>query len=99
VIGLLISYEVQMGSGVYGSTADRKMSNGGSLLSYNIFTNPARTIVWGNGAGGTGVKNNSYLLAFGASRTDTMQMYGKLPGGQNVSAGSYADMVVVTVVY
>lgn len=99
VLGLFISYEIHLGPGIYGTVADRKMSNGSSLLSYNIFTTTGRTIVWGDGTNGTGMGSNGYLLALGASRTDTVQMFGKIVAGQNVSAGSYTDTVVATVVY
>lgn len=99
VLGLLVSYEIHLGSGVYGAVPDRKMSNGSSLLSYNIYTNASRTIIWGDGAGGTGVRGDSYLLALGATHTEIVQMYGKLVAGQNVSAGSYSDTIVATVVY
>ncbi|MDP3492047.1 MAG: spore coat U domain-containing protein [Hyphomonadaceae bacterium] len=98
VLGL-ISYEIHLGPGVHGSVSARKLSNSGSLLSYNIYTNTGRTIIWGDGTGGTGVKGDSYLLALGASRTETVSMYGKLLAGQNVSAGSYSDTIVATVVY
>ncbi|MFT3726180.1 MAG: spore coat U domain-containing protein [Hyphomonadaceae bacterium] len=98
VLGV-ISYEIQLGPGIYGTLSDRKMSNGASLLSYNIYTNAARTIIWGDGAGGTGVVGDSYLLALNATRTETVSMYAKLGAGQNVSAGSYSDTIVATVVY
>ena len=98
VLGV-ISYEIHLGPGVYGSVTDRKMSNGSSLLSYNIYTNTGRTIIWGNGTGGTGMMSDSYLLLLGASRTETVSMYGKLVAGQNVSAGSYSDIIVASVIY
>ena len=75
------------------------MSNGSSQLSYNIYKNVGRTIIWGDGTGGTGTMGDSYLLALGASHTETVSMYGKLTGGQNVSAGSYSDTIIATVVY
>lgn len=98
VLGI-ISYEIHLGSGLHGTVASRKMSNGDSLLAYNIYNNAGRTVIWGDGEDGTGIKGDSYLLALGASRTETVSMYGKLTGGQNVSAGSYSDTIIATVVY
>ncbi len=99
VIGLLISYDVYLGPGVYGAVLDRKMSNGSSLLAYNLYTNSGRTTVWGDGAGGTSMISKSYLLGLGGGRTDTFTAYGRLPAGQNVSAGAYSDTIVATVVF
>lgn len=98
VLGV-ITYEIHLGPGVYGSVSDRKMSNASSLLSYNIYTNTGRTIIWGDGTGGTGIIGDSYLLALNATRTETVSMYGKLVAGQNVSAGSYSDIIVASVIY
>lgn len=98
VLGV-ISYEIHLGSGLHGTVANRKMSNGSSLLIYNIYTNAGRTIIWGDGTNGTGKISDSYLLLLGATRTETVSMYGKLTSGQNVSAGAYSDTIIATVVY
>lgn len=95
----VISYEIHLGPGIYGSVPDRKMSNGSSLLSYNIYTNTGRTTIWGDGTGGIGIMGDSYLLALNATPTETVSMFGKLVAGQNVSAGSYTDTIIATVVY
>lgn len=99
ILSILVSYEVRLGPGLNGPATNRRMNNGASLLGYNLYTNPARTLVWGDGSGGTSVVNRSYLLGLGASRTEHHPAYGRLPAGQNVSAGAYADTVIATVVF
>lgn len=74
-----------------GSYSNRALSNGRFLLSYQFFTNAARSIVWGDGTGGTGVVQ---LKAPGS-----MTVYGMIPVGQAVGAGSYTDTVLVTVIF
>jgi spore coat protein U-like protein len=99
IVGLFISYDVTLGPSLYGTTLNRRLSNGSSLLSYNLYTNAARSTVWGDGTGGTGKNSFSYTLTLISSRTDTFTAYGRLPGSQNVSAGSYSDTIVATVIF
>ena len=70
-----------------------KHSSKSDLLSYNLFTNAARTTIWGDGSGGTGTVNCIVLLTLPC----TLTVYGQVPALQNVSAGSYSDAVTVTV--
>lgn len=61
------------------------------LLNYNIYTNGARTRIWGDGTGGTFTLNRNFV----ATRTFTVN--GRVPPLQNVSGGTYTDVLVVTV--
>ncbi len=90
---------VSMNAGAYGSMATRKMASGASRLDYNLYTTIARTIVWGDGSQGsatvtmTGGRVNSGVRRF--SRT----IYGRIPTGQFVPAGTYGDTITVTVTF
>ena len=74
-------------------TALRTMTAGVHALRYQLFLDPARTIIWGTGAGGT----SSYGPIAPAEATPTVvPIYGVLPARQDIPAGSYHDTVVVT---
>lgn len=72
----------------------RRMISGANYLSYHLYQETGRTTVWGNDAAsdveytGTGVETVG---------TPTTTVYGRVPSGQNVPAGSYADTVVATI--
>jgi spore coat protein U-like protein len=95
---LNVSYAISLSSGSSGSALSRSMANGGSTLAYNLYTDPSRTSVWGNGAGGTVTRSNSYILGL-FSKTDAFPIYGRIPPGQTVGAGSYSDSLVATVTF
>lgn len=88
-----------LGAGGSGSYATRRMSNGASNLNYNLYTNSARTIVWGNGSGGSSTVTLTGGILLGGTRYFTRTVYGRIPAGQNVSAGSYGDTIVVTITF
>lgn len=97
LVALFGSVEIQLSPGVSGSATARKMAQGSSQLSYNLYTDNARSSIWGNGSGGTLdiVTALNGLLLFGTSAT----AYGRIPARQWVKAGSYSDNVVVTIIY
>ena len=84
-----------VGSGSGASYADRRMTAGTDLLSYNIYTDAGRTNVWGDGTGGTATIANT-----GTGAAQNVTVYGRVPSGQtSVPPGGYADTVAVTVTY
>lgn len=84
------SYEIKLSAG-HGSYASRALRSGLVSLFYNLYTNVSRSIVWGDGTGGT-------VTVSAMSQDQTHYVYGRIPGGQiQASAGSYADLIVVTV--
>lgn len=80
-----------------GSFSPRKMkrTGGTDLLDYNLFTTSSRTTVWGDGTAGTVTVTTPSRVRSG--RPATMNIYGKIPAGRDVSVGSYTDTLVVTV--
>lgn len=83
----------QGGSSGGGSTdADpaRRLTDGTNFLNYGLFTDAGRLDEWGNTVG-TGV------VYVGTGAADTINVYGNIPGGQNVAAGAYTDTVVATI--
>lgn len=95
--GVLVT--IALGTG-FGSYATRTMRSGSSLLQYNLFTDPARTTVWGDGGSGTGRVSG----AVGGNRTGqpnprTFPIFGRIPAGQDPAVGVYSDTVTVTVTF
>tara|TARA_R110002049_G_scaffold187172_5_gene355428 strand:- start:1266 stop:1763 length:498 start_codon:yes stop_codon:yes gene_type:complete len=99
IASVSVSYTISLSSGSSGTAMSRSMANGGSTLAYNLYTNPSRTNVWGNGAGGTVTLGNSYTLSLLFPKTDAFPVYGRIPPGQTVGAGSYSDSLVATVTF
>ena len=85
------SYTISLSAGL-GTFAARAMLSGSQQLSYNLFTDPQRLTIWGDGSSGTATVSAS---GTGASYT----VYGMIPARQNVPAGTYSDTITVTVTY
>ena len=98
VISLAVNYTISLSTGLANSYAPRKMAFGSSRLNYNLYTNNARTTVWGNGSNGTGTVSDGYGLALLLVVRD-YTIYGRLPAQQNVEAGVYADTITVSINY
>lgn len=60
-------------------------------LNYNLYTDPARTSVWGT--------TNTIPVTVGTSKSATATAYGLIPGNQNVVSGTYSDSVIITMSY
>lgn len=65
-------------------------------LGYNLYTNAARTTVWGNGTTGANITRS---IPAGILTSDSVPVYGRIPVGQSVPAGLYLDTITITVIY
>ena len=84
--------QISFDKGVNGaSTATRLMKNASSTLSYQLYSDTARTTVWDDSA------NTISVTGSGASATQTI--YGQIPAGQYPTAGAYTDTVTITFTY
>ena len=92
--GWLLFPSVSLSTGSSGSYASRQLANGANSLQYNIYTNAARTQVWGDGSGGTSTVTMTVFFGSGSR-----SIYGRIPFGQMVAAGMYGDLIVVSVDY
>jgi spore coat protein U-like protein len=75
-----------------GSYSARQMSSGANVLEYNLYTDPSRVIVWGDGSAGTDTVSATATAA-------EKPIYGRITPRQNVPVGSYADVITVTLTY
>lgn len=91
-------YSVALDAGVNAGGAanfgSRAMKSGSDLLAYQLYTNAARNIVWGDGSGGS-----SSAAGTGSGSSQTLTIYGRLPSLSGVVPGSYSDTVTVTISY
>jgi spore coat protein U-like protein len=72
----------------------RELGKGSEKLAYNLFRDAARTSVWGDFTGGTA----AHLETDPPNNRDvSVTVYGRIPPGQDISAGSYSDTVMVVV--
>jgi spore coat protein U-like protein len=94
--GTAWSASADAGAGTGATMAVRKMANGANLLNYALYTDSARSNVWGNAADASTVKING--TGTGSAQASTI--YARVPSGQtSLPAGSYSDSVTVTVTY
>ncbi|MBU0668989.1 MAG: spore coat U domain-containing protein [Alphaproteobacteria bacterium] len=77
------------GSGTYPA---RRLTSGADELEYNLFTDASRILIWGDGSAGS-------VTHTASASTEIETIYGRIFPRQNVSAGSYADTIIVTIVY
>lgn len=81
-----------------GSMVNRSMRRlgGGDFLSYNLFREATRTSVWGNTAGVDTFVQTITVPNRGSAQISAT-IFGRIPAGQDVRMGIYADTVMVTV--
>lgn len=90
-----ISILVDLGHG--GTGPMRAMRHGTQTLTYQIYFDPAATMVWGDGTRGSQFYTNP---APPVRTTVVVPFYGRVPAGQrNLAVGSYTDGVVVKIIY
>lgn len=65
----------------------------GENLGYNLYSDSAGTQIWGDGSGGS----QAQASANPPNSTVTLAIYGRIPAGQDVSAGLYPDNVVAEI--
>lgn len=98
-----VSYSVSLSNGLFGTTAaTRAMSAGAARLGYNVFTDPARTQVWGNGTGGTVIASGAVTIGPGVgngTKTFMHTVYGRIPQLQDAAPGTYNDTLVLTLTF
>ena len=88
-----VRVDLQNGNNYSGT---RRMSSGSDFLAYGLYQDPGRASSWGQGLGANGGR------VIGASANifpRTYTIYGRIPAGQDVSAGDYFDTVVATANY
>jgi spore coat protein U-like protein len=89
------SAAADVGGGSGASFATRKLTSSGNTLNYTLFRDSGRTEVWGDGSGSTFT-----VTGTGSGAQQSFTVWGQIPGGQaSAPAGSYTDVVNVTITY
>lgn len=81
-----------------GGFAPRRMVSGPYILEYNLYADPARQLIWGDGTGGT-VVNSGEKPSAGRPLSFSFPIYGRIFPRQSVGEGLYTDSLLVTSVY
>jgi len=93
------TYAVTIGPGLSGNQLLRTLSaGGGDFLNYNLFRDPARTQIWGDGTPPTFVVTGA-RPGRGPPTINVHPLYGRVFSGQTPNPGNYADSLLVTVLF
>lgn len=75
------------------TVAARKMSDGTNTITYSLYTDAARSTVWGNTA------SVDVVSATGNGSAQSYTVYGRVPPQTTPPPGAYSDTITVTVTY
>jgi spore coat protein U-like protein len=91
-----LTYTIALDGGQSANVAARAMVDSGAhSLTYALYTTNGYSTIWGDGTGSTSTRGGT-----GSGSAQNFQIYGRVPVGQYVAAGTgYADVVNVTVTY
>ncbi len=96
VMGEVVVFTVSLSAGGGGSGFNpRRLRSGANEVQYNVYTDPARTRVWGDGTSGTFTETGSVSIAAGPTPKN-LPIYGRVFGGQSPPPGTYTDSLLIT---
>lgn len=82
----------ELDGGSAGDVNNRAMSSGSDKLKYQLYKNSSRTALWGTGT-------DAFALQLLSTLTGNVNVYGRIPSGQTVPAGTYNDVVNITLTF
>jgi spore coat protein U domain-containing protein, fimbrial subunit CupE1/2/3/6 len=88
-----VAYQVGLDNGQHASGTTRRMQGPGGLVSYELYRNTARTQRWGN------TLNSDTVTGTGSGANQSLTVYGRVPTQTTPSAGTYNDVITVSVTY
>jgi spore coat protein U-like protein len=97
-----VGYSITLDAGQNGGPQGRRLrlQGGQDTFSYELWKDPARTLVWGDGDFAGTYPGGSSLPAVGTGRHQEFTVYGRLYAMEEMSApGRYGDVVTVTIHY
>ncbi len=89
--GLSGAIVVDGGANGRGPDGARQMSSGAQRLSYQIFKDASHSTVWQAGPDGA-----ARIVTGGAEGPERITLFGRIPPGQTVPSGRYADTLTAT---
>lgn len=94
--GATQSYTVALSIGGGGAYATRSMLGPGVRMGYQLYSDVARSQVWGDGSGGSTLVAGSMRRGGG---TVSHTVYGRIPALQVLIPGTYSDTIIVTLTW
>jgi spore coat protein U-like protein len=97
-----VDYAIALSTGTSGSYAQRFMTSGAPRLNYNLYLDAARTVVWGNGSGGTSTITGTLAVGPGqgnGTKSASYPVYGRAPAQQDPAVGAYTDSITLTLTF
>ena len=92
----IVPARLDLTAGSSGSFAQRRMTSvSGGGLNYNLFNDKAKTVILGDGSGGSVYLSNVITKAAPWNIT----VYGRIPARQNVTPGVYSDSITATILW
>ena len=83
-----------------GMPAARELVAGSRRLHYQLYLDPARTIPWGDGSGGTRTKAISVAVGPAGTARETHTVYGRIRARQsNLAVGNYTGQIIAVLNY
>jgi spore coat protein U-like protein len=85
---------ITLDAGGAASFANRRLVKESEQLFYNLYLDAARTVIWGDGSGGTQalfVRNPQ-----GNNQDIAVPIFGRIPARQDRGTGTYTDTIIVT---
>lgn len=98
-LNLFVNNDIALSRGGAPSFSPRRMQSGANTLNYNLYTDSARTQIWGDGSGSTSIASKSFNLGvFGYSYS--LPVYARVPATPTaVPATLYSDTITVTITF
>ena len=87
---------IQLDKGGSPSFSPRQMRRGSETLNYNLYLDSTRSTIWGDGTGGTQTYSRANPPTF---QNVNLSVFGRIPAGQDVSAGTYSATVTATIFF
>lgn len=89
------AWNVGLDNGLHAAGAIRRMRRGSTpdYVRYELYRDEPRNLRWGTTTG------SDTAAGTGTGASQSVTVYGRVPSGQTVPAGSYTDTVTVTVTY
>jgi spore coat protein U-like protein len=88
-----VPWQVGLGNGLNFGSGARRMRNATRYVSYELYRNSGRTQRWGSAL------NVDTATGSGNGNVQNLSVYGRVPVQATPNAGTYTDVVVVTVTY
>ncbi|MBE1162025.1 Csu type fimbrial protein [Dyella acidiphila] len=90
------AFRIALNGGVSGNVAARTLQQQGGtgVVSYQLYTDSAHSIPWGDGTAGT-----STVTGTGSGNAQAISVYGQVPAQATPAPGSYSDTITATIVF